>query len=382
MEEIKVGLNAQFPDEEQKAHTIVEEMKQFPAEGVRYGWAIPEKTNNEGIHSHPKTDKFDLLESFDSLFLTDNKWICVLATISYALNFKLDGRYCERPKRIEIIRKIFKRDNFKKMIFYSKEQAKTVQSYANIHDQEILDKIEGVYNAVRDMSPFLANKRESDKFRIVFMGADFYRKGGEELVEAFDILKQKYPHIELELHSSLQKGNYVQNSIYAPLNHLKTCKTVEEDSSIFNYNSFEYSREDILSKVYPRANLFILPSFDEGLPYVIQEAMAFGLPIITTNCVPAIQEVVEEEKNGLIIDIKEKMPLKKHLIQDNEGKRTVSKKFHDYLTKEIVEKISRILEDSNLRNNIKRNNLQKARDLFSFEKRNKIMKRIYEEAIQ
>ena len=48
------------------------------------------------------------------------------------------------------------------------------------------------------------------------------------------------------------------------------------------------------------ADVFILPSFNEGLPISILEAMSYGLPIIATP-VGGIPEVVENGVNGKIV---------------------------------------------------------------------------------
>lgn len=49
------------------------------------------------------------------------------------------------------------------------------------------------------------------------------------------------------------------------------------------------------------ADVYVLPSYNEGLPISILEAMSFGLPIISTS-VGGIPEVVIPHKNGLLID--------------------------------------------------------------------------------
>jgi len=49
------------------------------------------------------------------------------------------------------------------------------------------------------------------------------------------------------------------------------------------------------------ANVFILPSYNEGLPISILEAMSHGLPIISTP-VGGIPEVVKNGENGLLIE--------------------------------------------------------------------------------
>ena len=371
MKEIKVGLNVEFPNSKQKAHTIVEDIKKNPPKKIKYGWVYPKKTSNQHIFSHKLTNKFDLLEAFDTPFLTENKWIYQLATTEFALNFSLNKNYYPRKKRIEILKKIIKKGNFKKIIFFSKAGLDSLRSYAKIKDKEILNKANYVYNAVPKIAK--TPKKLGDKFRILFIGTAFHLKGGDALVDAFEVLQKKYPFLELEIHSSLMKPNYIKNEIYHPLDHKKTIQKIKSNSSIFNYNSFALSRNQILNKVYPRADLFILPSLQEGCPYAIQEAVAYGIPVISTNCVGAIPEIVENNKNGLIINVQNKM-----LKDIMKNKRIISKKFQSYLTKEIVNKISYLIENDKIRKQMQKNNIKKANKLFSFKVKNKIMRKIYE----
>jgi glycosyltransferase involved in cell wall biosynthesis len=56
------------------------------------------------------------------------------------------------------------------------------------------------------------------------------------------------------------------------------------------------------NKYYEQANVFVFtPRAPEGHPWVIVEAMAAGLPIISTNK-GAIQESVIDNYNGFIVD--------------------------------------------------------------------------------
>ncbi len=51
---------------------------------------------------------------------------------------------------------------------------------------------------------------------------------------------------------------------------------------------------------YQRAHIFVLPSYDEGMPNVVLEAMACGLPIVATN-IRGNREVVSDGENGILV---------------------------------------------------------------------------------
>lgn len=58
---------------------------------------------------------------------------------------------------------------------------------------------------------------------------------------------------------------------------------------------------DSKQRILYKADVYILPSYIEGSPVSILEAMSYGMPIISTY-VGGIPELVENEKNGLLIE--------------------------------------------------------------------------------
>ena len=65
-----------------------------------------------------------------------------------------------------------------------------------------------------------------------------------------------------------------------------------------------YAEGESLEDIYRQAWAFLLPSYAEGFPYVVLEAMRAGLPVITTPT-GALPNIIEEGKNGFLIQPKD-----------------------------------------------------------------------------
>jgi colanic acid/amylovoran biosynthesis glycosyltransferase len=58
--------------------------------------------------------------------------------------------------------------------------------------------------------------------------------------------------------------------------------------------------QDRIPQMLSNADLFVLPSFAEGVPVVLMEAMAAGCPVIATR-IAGIPELIEDHHNGLLV---------------------------------------------------------------------------------
>jgi glycosyltransferase involved in cell wall biosynthesis len=118
---------------------------------------------------------------------------------------------------------------------------------------------------------------EDDRLaRVLFVGGDFHRKGGHVLLQAY--------------RSSLRN--------VAEL-HLVTEEPIEEERGVHVYRGLGPNSPQLLS-LYENADIFVLPTLGDCFPVVMGEAMAAGLPIVTTN-VGAVGEAVTHGENGFIV---------------------------------------------------------------------------------
>jgi colanic acid/amylovoran biosynthesis glycosyltransferase len=75
-----------------------------------------------------------------------------------------------------------------------------------------------------------------------------------------------------------------------------------------------YQSQDAVCNYLQACDIFVLPSFAEGLPVVLMEAMATGIPVIST-AIAAISELVEEGVNGYLVPPGAVEPLAQKLDQ-------------------------------------------------------------------
>ena len=63
-----------------------------------------------------------------------------------------------------------------------------------------------------------------------------------------------------------------------------------------------------------RASVFVLPSYREGVPRSTLEAMACGLPVITTD-VPGCRETVRDGRNGIVVPPRDVQALEEAMLR-------------------------------------------------------------------
>ena len=134
------------------------------------------------------------------------------------------------------------------------------------------------------------NIKPSD-FVFVFIGRLVTDKGINELVAAFKTLHAKQNHIKL-----LLVGPY--ETELDPLLP-ETLEFIEQTDAVMNTGWV-----DDVRPYFAISNALTFPSYREGFPNVVMQAGAMELPCIVTD-INGCNEIVDHEKTGLIIPVKD-----------------------------------------------------------------------------
>ena len=88
---------------------------------------------------------------------------------------------------------------------------------------------------------------------------------------------------------------------------------MKSDFGATNVHFIGFKQKEQLRKYYQAADLFVLMTIYDVWGLVINEAMANGLPIITTDMCVAGLELIENDKNGYIVPVGDDQVLQKRI---------------------------------------------------------------------
>lgn len=123
-------------------------------------------------------------------------------------------------------------------------------------------------------------KMPHKRFNILFIGIWFERKGGQVLLEAYQLLKKRYPDITLTIVGQIPKDMALPEDVW---------------------HKDYLPREKLIKEIFPKSDILVLvPPVAEGFGVTVLEAASIGIPAIVSN-IYALPEIVEDQKTGFVI---------------------------------------------------------------------------------
>ena len=191
---------------------------------------------------------------------------------------------------LRLEKRIFEKGECKKIIAISEMGKRDILKHYQLPE----DRVKVVYNGVQ-LDRFNPSNRKffrdeirqqlrisAEEVMILFVGSGFERKGLEYLIKSVQYMKQKNWRLVL-----VGKGKWKRYLGFA---------SKENQGKITHLEPI-----DEIEKMYAAADFFVLPSIYEPFGNANLEALASGLPIITSrNCGAA--EIITPKKEGIVLE--------------------------------------------------------------------------------
>lgn len=188
-------------------------------------------------------------------------------------------------------------------------------------------------------------KKESSKFKFLFVGRILWDKGIGEYVEAAKILKKKYPHTEFEILGSLDAAN--------PSAVPRDKMDAWEQDGIIRYLGETKNVLPFLS----HSSCVVLPSYREGISRVLLEACAMEKPVVATN-VTGCRDIISDGVSGFLCEVRNSeslaesmekiilLPKEKLDEMGQAGRKIIMEKFEEKIViQEYKNKLNEIFPD-------------------------------------
>jgi glycosyltransferase involved in cell wall biosynthesis len=289
-----------------------------------------------------KTNKeYNLIHCAHCLSLNKKPWVC---DIEYVNQFWASGHIGSKNR----ILKILKKDSCKKILAWTKWSEDGILK----EFPEIQSKVEIVYPGIPVQS---FNKKKSERITLLFSSRRFIFKGGLHALEVIDRLTKRYGNVYGIVISDVPeeiKKNYSGNNKIDFLGFV--------------------SQDKLFKEIYPKADIFVYPSYTDTFGFGLTEALSFGLPVVTVGGLSR-REIISDNETGFVIDEPNNFDIM-HLNN-----------LEDYsdIIKQIEQKTEILINNEKLRKIMSKNCLKEISEgKFSINQRNEKLKQIYGDAIK
>ena len=232
---------------------------------------------------------------------------------------------------VKVLLRVLMKDNWNRLILQNRDDCNVFL------EEKIIDRenIRIILSSGVDVERFSPKPREqeSKKLNVLLATRMLWDKGIKEFVEAARILRSSGCSANFLLAGAPDQGN--------PSSVSEVLLTEWGEEGIVQYVGVVEDMATFLEQI----DMVVLPSYREGVPRILLEAAATGLPLIATD-VPGCREIVSHRVNGLLVPARDAKSLAhalKQLINDpvlrkamgEEGRNRV---IHEFDSRIVIEK--------------------------------------------
>jgi GalNAc-alpha-(1->4)-GalNAc-alpha-(1->3)-diNAcBac-PP-undecaprenol alpha-1,4-N-acetyl-D-galactosaminyltransferase len=141
-------------------------------------------------------------------------------------------------------------------------------------------------NPVLTPSPVITPEKFSPQLSLIAIGRLTPQKGFDILMKAFHQIHEKYP----DWHLTILGEGPSRLELEELRSRLQLTELIHMPGQVQNVNDRLH-----------QADIFVMSSRFEGFPMALCEAMACGLPVISTDCLSGPREIIEDGVNGILV---------------------------------------------------------------------------------
>ena len=214
-------------------------------------------------------------------------------------------------------------------IVYQTEEAKNF--FRNIIGNNVIQEI--IPNPINE--EFIERPYKGIRKKIIVtVGRLQEQKNHKLLIDAFEKVSNQIPDYKLV--------------IYGDGNKKQELETYIKSKNLLDKVMLAGNTKEVKKHIYD-ASLFILSSDYEGMPNALMEAMALGLPVISTDCpCGGPKFLIDNGKNGILVKVKDVEAMSKAILKVLENKN-----YADYLSMN-ASKIAETLNPTKINNEWKK----------------------------
>ena len=219
--------------------------------------------------------------------------VCIQITIALLfLKFKIihtirnNPTYSPKGRFQRFLRDLFISRSYKTIV-QNDEQKK----YFN---KKIHSKIFVLPNPVREDLFQVEKKKKSDKFIIASAGRLTSQKNFKMLIDSVENICKEDDNVILRIYGEGELRDDLQNYI---------------NEKQLNKSVFLMGRTNDMKSMFESIDLYILSSDFEGMPNSLMEAMAAGVPCISTDCPTGPSDLIVDGESGLLVPVNDSIAM-------------------------------------------------------------------------
>jgi len=176
------------------------------------------------------------------------------------------------------------------IVLYHNVSKTKVEVLLNPIDIQMIEK-----KTVDSINPF-----ESEKINVVAAGRLTKQKGFDILITAFKQVVKENSHFVLHI---IGKDDGEEEN----LRRMVYNYNLESNVNFLGFQDNPY-------KFFFFSDLYVLSSLWEGLPNTVLENLYLRKPIIATRCIPFMDTLIEDKKNGFLVDVSDSEQLARAIL--------------------------------------------------------------------